>query len=164
MTRLSMRTDESIDAVVEKYADMVYRLACAQTGRRESADDVFQEVFLRLVRKNPTFASEEHRKAWLLRVTINCARKMGTSAWKRRVVPMEILPESGEPDQDGEALALRDALDRLPERERTALHLFYYEGLTAREIGDVTGEKEPTVRSRLTRARAQLRREWEGGS
>ena len=138
MESLSLRTDESIDEVVERYADMVYRLACAQTGRRDSADDVFQEVFLRLVRRNPTFASEEHRKAWLLR-------------------------EHGQAD-DFEALALRDALARLPEKDRAALHLFYGEGLTAREIGAITGEKEASVRSRLSRARAQLRKEWEGGA
>ena len=89
MESLSLRTDESIDEVVERYADMVYRLACAQTGRRDSADDVFQEVFLRLVRRNPTFASEEHRKAWLLRVTLNCCKKLGASAWRRHVVPVE---------------------------------------------------------------------------
>lgn len=91
MESLSLRTDESIDEVVERYADMVYRLACAQTGRRDSADDVFQEVFLRLVRRNPTFASEEHRKAWLLRVTLNCCKKLGASAWRRHVVPVERL-------------------------------------------------------------------------
>lgn len=109
MESLSLRTDESIDEVVERYADMVYRLACAQTGRRDSADDVFQEVFLRLVRRNPTFASEEHRKAWLLRVTLNCCKKLGASAWRRHVVPVERLPEHGQAD-DFEALALRDAL------------------------------------------------------
>ena len=96
MESLSLRIDESIDEVVERYADMVYRLACAQTGRRDSADDVFQEVFLRLVRRNPTFASEEHRKAWLLRVTLNCCKKLGASAWRRHVVPVERLPEHGQ--------------------------------------------------------------------
>lgn len=60
--------------------------------------------------------------------------------------------------------ALRDALARLPEKDRAALHLFYGEGLTAREIGAITGEKEASVRSRLSRARAQLRKEWEGGA
>lgn len=163
MESLSLRTDESIDEIVERYADMVYRLACAQTGRRDSADDVFQEVFLRLVRRNPTFASEEHRKAWLLRVTLNCCKKLGASAWRRHVVPVERLPEHGQAD-DFEALALRDALARLPEKDRAALHLFYGEGLTAREIGAITGEKEASVRSRLSRARAQLRKEWEGGA
>ncbi len=163
MESLSLRTDESIDEVVERYADMVYRLACAQTGRRDSADDVFQEVFLRLVRRNPTFASEEHRKAWLGRGTPNCCKKLGASAWRRHVVPVERLPEHGQAD-DFEALALRDALARLPEKDRAALHLFYGEGLTSREIGAITGEKEASVRSRLSRARAQLRKEWEGGA
>ena len=66
--------------------------------------------------------------------------------------------------QHRKLLALRDALARLPEKDRAALHLFYGEGLTAREIGAITGEKEASVRSRLSRARAQLRKEWEGGA
>lgn len=78
-------------------------------------------------------------------------------------MPVERLPEHGQAD-DFEALALRDALARLPEKDRAALHLFYGEGLTAREIGAITGEKEASVRSRLSRARAQLRKEWEGGA
>jgi RNA polymerase sigma-70 factor (ECF subfamily) len=162
MAGLSLATAESIDAVVAQYADMVYRLACAQTGRRDLADDVFQEVFLRLVRRNPTFARGEHRKAWLLRVTVNCCKKQGTTAWRKRVVPMETLPELTGEGGDLDALALRDALSRLPERERTLLHLFYEQGLTAKEICGITGEQESTVRSRLSRARAHLRSVWEG--
>lgn len=61
------------EAAVRRYADTVYRLAYARTGSREDAEDVFQEVFLRYVRKKPTFKDEEHRKAWLIRVTVNCA-------------------------------------------------------------------------------------------
>ena len=140
---------------------MVYRLACAQTGSRDRADDVFQEVFLRLVRRDPAFASEEHRKAWLLRVTLNCCKKLGTSAWRRRVLPLERLPETEQPD-DFEAVALRDALARLPEKDRAVLNLFYGEGLKSEEIGELFGEKASSVRSRLSRARALLRREWGG--
>ena len=161
MERLSRETEESLDEVVERYADMVYRLACAQTGSRDRADDVFQEVFLRLVRRDPAFASEEHRKAWLLRVTLNCCKKLGTSAWRRRVLPLERLPEREQTD-DFEAVALRDALARLPEKDRAVLNLFYGEGLKAEEIGELLGEKASSVRSRLSRARALLRREWGG--
>lgn len=117
---------------------------------------------MRLVRRNPTFLSEEHRKAWLLRVTINCCKKLGTTAWKRHVVPMETVPERMEAGEGMDALLLRDALSRLPEQERTLLHLFYEQDLTAKEIGRITGEKESTVRARLTRARAHLRSIWKG--
>ena len=66
-----LKTEEIID----KYADMVYRIAVNQTGSREEAQDIFQEVFLRLVRCRDRISGEEHAKAWLIRVTINCAKK-----------------------------------------------------------------------------------------
>ena len=67
-------TAAEAEAVIARYADTVYRTAYAQTGSRMDADDVFQEVFLRYVKARPVFENEEHRKAWLLRVTVNCAR------------------------------------------------------------------------------------------
>ena len=62
------------ESVIRQYADTVYRLAWAYVRNQADADDVFQEVFLRYVRRAPEFENEEHRKAWLLRVTINCAK------------------------------------------------------------------------------------------
>ena len=74
---------------VERYGAMVYRMAYAQTRSRHDADDIFQEVFLRYHRAAPSFESEEHRKAWLLRVTVNCARSLFTAPWRQRSVPLE---------------------------------------------------------------------------
>ena len=67
------RTSQA-EETVRRYSDMVYRLAFARTGNTADAEDVYQEVFLRYLRSDPQFTSEEHRKAWLLRVTINCAK------------------------------------------------------------------------------------------
>lgn len=77
--------EQEKEEVIRRYADMVYRLALARTGNRSDADDVFQEVFLRYVQKAPDFTEEEHRKAWLLKVTVNCSVKLLTSFWKKRV-------------------------------------------------------------------------------
>ena len=74
--KLKLTTEE----IFEKYADMVYRLAVNEMGNRDDAQDVFQEVFMRLVRYRERIATEEHLKAWLIRVTINCARKQQTAA------------------------------------------------------------------------------------
>ena len=83
MTELSLRTRESFDAVMRKYADMVYRLAYSRTGSTFDADDILQEVFLRYIRADKTYNDEEHRKAWLIRITINCTRSFASSAWNR---------------------------------------------------------------------------------
>ncbi len=142
----------SAEGAVERYADMVYRLALARTGAASDADDVFQEVFLRYCRRRPVFDSEEHRKAWLLRVTLNCAKKHWSTAWMRKTEPLTeaLAPES--PEETG----LTEALSRLSPRYRTVVHLYYYEGYSAGEIGRLTGRRESTVRAQLARARARL--------
>lgn len=79
---------EEARAAVERYGPMVYRLALAQTHSAHDADDVFQEVFLRYVRGAPDFTEEEHRKAWLLRVTANCCKKLRGSFWNKHTVSL----------------------------------------------------------------------------
>ena len=74
---------------VAQYGSAVYRLAYAMTRSRSDADDVFQEVFLRLHRSAPDFLNEAHRRAWLLRVTANCAKSLLASPWRRRTLPLE---------------------------------------------------------------------------
>lgn len=79
----------SPEEIIRQYSPMVYRLAFARTGSRSDADDIYQEVFLRYLQVKKPFESEEHRKAWLIRVTINCARKLQASAWFRRTESLE---------------------------------------------------------------------------
>ena len=75
---------DSPEAVIRRYSDMVYRLAFARTGNRSDAEDLYQEVFLRYLTKAPAFTSEDHRKAWLLRVAVNCANRFHTAPWRKR--------------------------------------------------------------------------------
>ena len=88
MADRSLRADDQEEAV-RRYADMVYRLAFARMGNTSDAEDVFQEVFLRYLTSARDFASEEHRKAWLLKVTVNCAKKLHTAPWRRRTEPLD---------------------------------------------------------------------------
>ena len=69
-----------LEEVMKRYQNMVFRLAYSYTRSRSDAQDMCQEVFLRYFRKRPRFDSEEHRKAWLLRVTLNRARSHVSSA------------------------------------------------------------------------------------
>ena len=153
-----MGEDTGLRQVVEIYGDMVYRLALAQTHSGHDADDVFQEVFLRYLRSAPDFREEEHRKAWLLRVTVNCCKKFHGSFWRRHTVALsESLPARNQ--DDGELLEL---LEGLPEKYRAVLHLYYYEGYATEEIGAILGRSPGTVRSQLSRGRALLRDAWKG--
>ena len=165
MRNQSSRADDWIAEVLARYADMVYRLAFAQTRNQQDAEDVFQEVFLRLVRKQPAFECEEHRKAWLIRVTMNCCRTLWLSAWRRQTVLMDdeawnAVPAAEKPEGDDR---LEEALSALPGRYRAVIHLFYEEEMTVGEIAEALGAKPGTVRSQLTRARKLLKRQLTNG-
>ncbi len=157
-TTLMLNT--SIDDVITYYSDMVYKLAYARTGSKHDADDIFQEVFLRYVRKNPTFENESHRKAWLLKVTCNCSNSFFSSFWNKRVVPLSDEVEEVELDLEG--FSLEDELGKLPAKYREVIHLFYYEELSTKEVASILHRKESTVRMQLTRARILLKEIVEG--
>lgn len=157
MEKESLRTDDSREEIVRRYSDMVYRLAMAQVRKYADAEDVYQEVFLRYFAAKPQFASEEHRKAWLIRVTVNCAKKFWASAWVRHTVPLE----EGAVFETREDSTLWEQLQTLPGKYRAVLHLFYYEDLSVEEISDLLNLKPSTVRTQLTRARRLLKRKLE---
>ena len=145
---------DSPEAVIRRYSDMVYRLAFARTGNRSDAEDLYQEVFLRYLTRAPAFTSEDHRKAWLLRVAVNCANRFHTAPWRKRTEPLsEALSV---PAPEGEDLW--EELRRLPEKDRTVLHLYYYEDMTTEEIAQMLDRNPATVRSQLLRARAKLKK------
>lgn len=145
---------DSPEAVIRRYSDMVYRLAFARTGNRSDAEDLYQEVFLRYLTRAPAFTSEEHRKAWLLRVAVNCANRFHTAPWRKRTEPLsEALSV---PAPEGEDLW--EELRRLTEKDRTVLHLYYYEDMTTEEIAKLLDRNPATVRSQLLRARAKLKK------
>ncbi|HJC00196.1 MAG TPA: sigma-70 family RNA polymerase sigma factor [Candidatus Flavonifractor merdavium] len=153
-----MGEETGLRQVMERYGDIVYRLALAQTHSSHDADDVFQEVFLRYLRAAPAFREEEHRKAWLLRVTVNCCKKLHGSFWRRHTVALsEALPAQN--PEEGELLGL---LEGLPQKYRAVLHLYYYEGYATEEIAAILGRSPGTVRSQLSRGRALLRDAWKG--
>ena len=139
---------------VDRWGPAVYRLACAVTGSRSDADDVFQEVFLRYHRAAPDFASQAHEKAWLLRVTVNRCKSLLSSPWRRHSVPLEDVYACPGPEES----AVAEALAALPPKDRTLLHLYYYEGYRTEEMARLLGRESATIRSQLTRARQKLAR------
>ena len=151
-------TPTELEQVMERYGTTVYRLAFAQLHSSADAEDIYQEVFLRYFQKRPKFESEEHRKAWLLKVTLNVCRSCLTSAWWRRTVPLEqdvVLPEP-------QLQEMSQALTQLRLRDRQLLHLYYYEEMSTCEIARLLRRKEGTVRTQLNRARNRLGRILKG--
>ncbi|WP_105203628.1 RNA polymerase sigma factor [Neobittarella massiliensis] len=154
MEQRSLRTNDCTEKVIKQYSDMVYRLAFARTGTKHDADDVFQEVFFRYVKKRPVFRDEEHRKAWLIRVTINCSNSFWSSLWNKNTHELcdEIVFETRE------SIDLHTELNRLPPKYREVVHLFYYENMPLKKISAILHRKNSTVRTQLTRARAMLKK------
>ena len=148
-----------LEEVMGRYQTMVFRLAYSYTRSRSDAQDMCQEVFLRYFCSRPPFASEEHRRAWLLRVTVNRCKTHLTSWWVRRTVPLDDRIPMPEP----EPLVLDEALRQLAEKDRLVIHLFYYEECSTREIARMMRTTEGAVRTRLTRARQRLGKILEGG-
>ena len=166
MTELSLRARESFDAVMRKYSDMVYRLAYSRTGSTFDADDILQDVFLRYIRADKTYNDEEHRKSWLIRITINCTRSYAASAWKRHTDYSEPDPNLGAEDphlsQTETKSDVMNALLKLPEKYRTAIYLHYYEDMSVAQVAKAVGTTETNVKTRLSRGRDMLRELLEG--
>ena len=142
------------ESVIRQYSGLVYRLAYARAGNRQDADEIYQEVFLRYLKKHPKLENETHTKAWFIRVTVNCANSLWRSPWNRYIELTEddFIPETRE------TIDLSHALKKLPPKYREIIHLFYYEDLSTDEIGRILNRKKSTVRAQLTRARQRLKK------
>ena len=153
--------NNDLDALFQTYGDMVYRLALVRTRSVADAEDVVQEVFLRCLRNNPAFKSAEHQKAWLLKVTVNCSKTVLGSAFRRHSVPEDAAGDLVSEDPAADS-TVYDAVMKLPEKYRTAIHLYYYEEYSVKEIAAAMRTTESTVKSWLHRARGLLKEELGG--
>ena len=141
-----------LETLLFQYENTLYRAALAILGDAHEAEDAVQDAFLRCLEKEPDFESPAHEKAWLLRVTVNGCKSRLRSPWRRRTAPLlDTYPAAGPEEQ-----SLMETIGKLPAKDRTVLHLYYYEGYQTAEIAEMTGWREGTVRSRLTRARVKL--------
>lgn len=157
MKNQSRARGDLVEQSIEKYADMIFRIAFLQTKNYASAEDVFQETFLRLYRSKTEFESEEHVKAWLIRVTINLSRNWRNSAWNKKAARLsEDRRHDLSHEYESDCLEVVEAVKALPSKYRQVIHLFYFEDLTVAEIAKILKSKENTVKSQLSRARKML--------
>ena len=159
-----MRSEEEANRAIERYADMVRRICMVHLKNESDTEDIFQTVFLKYVLHSAPFESEEHEKAWFIRVTINACRDLLKSFFRSRVVPLEEWTGSAAPAEQGpEGREVLAAVLALPAKYRDVVYLHYYEGYTAVEISGLLGKSVNTVYTRLTRARQRLQETLEGG-
>lgn len=152
-----------LDDAIEQHSDMVYRICLTITGNAEDAKDAFQEVFLRLVKNQHKITSEEHLKAWLIRVASNCAKSAITSTWNRTTQGIDDKTAGCEPAYEPEGNHLLMELKKLSPKYAIVLYLYYYEEYSIKEIAAMLNKKENSIKTLLTRGRKLLRKNLEEG-
>ena len=152
-----MRSEWEANRAIDRYADLVRRVCMIHLKNHTDTEDIFQTVFLKYVTGSTEFESEEHEKAWFIRVTINACKDLLRSFFRSRTVSLDDLLE--QPDQVPEDhREVLEAVLALPDKYRDVVYLHYYEGYTAPEIGTILHKNPNTVYTLLTRARDELRK------
>lgn len=162
MNMQSLCAGDSIEAIIEKYAKMVFGIAFSHTRNRADAEDIFQEVFLIYHNKKCIFNDEEHRKAWLIRTTTNCSKRVAGSTWRKKMTVLNQTTENIFLFNSNEENLVSDALYKIPIKYRIVIHLFYFEDMSINEIASVLKIKANTIKVQLTRGRMMLRKELKG--
>lgn len=144
---------DELKQTILRNSNTVYRLAYAQTKNTSDADDIYQEVFYRYIRKKPLFESPEHEKAWFIRVTVNCCKTSLKSFWKTKVCELDETFEDTEVEKEDLSFALK----KLPKKYSAVLYLFYFEDMSIKEIASALNLKEGNVGVLLSRARQKLK-------
>ena len=151
--------DQTFSDLYEKYANDVLRFSYFYLGDRQQAEDVTQDVFVRLLTSAPDL-EEGHEKPWLLKVALNRCRDIWRAAWVKRVVlgspAMELTPAPDRMDENLEKQALLESIRRLPTDFRDVILLHYYQGYGISEIAQIMKVPEGTISSRLSRGRKKL--------
>ncbi len=157
--KYSFGTDEYIHYILEKYSKSLIKIAFTYMKNIADAEDIVQEVYISLMRRGKDFDSEEHEKAWLIRVTINQCKNRLKSAWYRKSVPLD-EDISYLPEEESEVLA---AVFELPVKYRSVIHLFYYENYSMQEISKLLRKSPGTIGTWLSRGRKLLKNKLDGG-
>lgn len=145
--------EKSIEKVVRQYADMVYRIAFMMVKNKDDAEDIFQEVFIKLLTGNTKFISEEHRKAWIIKVTKNKCLDFLKKSCNKNKAELDENIKTEEKNNYG----VLDEVNKLPEKYKIVIYLFYYEGYKISEISEILELNESTVKSQLVKARELLK-------
>ncbi len=149
-------TETALCAAMALHGAAVYRLALCRLQNTADAEDVYQDVFLRLFQQDPADWDQERTRAWLLRTAINRCTDLHRFRLRRPVLSLTEIPElAAVPDRSGQELWA--AVARLPKAMRITVHLYYAEGYSTEEAAKLLGVPPATVRTRLRRARMKLK-------
>ena len=150
-------TKDYISDLLDKYGDMVLRIAYTYLKNRADAEDIVQDVFLRIIDKKASFNDENHEKSWLIRATINMCKNKVNLFWNKNKCSIDDVQEFAVSDKYNTDTSGFQAVMALGEKYRVVVYMYYYEGYSTPEIAKVIGKSETTIRSLLHRARNKLK-------
>ena len=149
------RTDKEITEIYMRNRQTVYRVCYAYMKNPADTEDAVQDTFVQMIRKGPVFENEEHEKAWLIRTAENVCRNV-LRYWWRRHEDIDDHYDLQSPDHS-EADSLMQTVMALPDKYKTVVYLYYYEGYSSAEIAGMLGRPQSTIRNYMTEARRLLK-------
>jgi len=156
-----MRSEQEVGNAIERHSDMIRRLCMIHLKNYADTEDIFQTVFLKYVLSSAAFESEEHEKAWIIRVTINACKDLLGSFFRKRTVSLdEVIELPAQASQDHREVL--EAVLSLPQKYRDVVYLHYFEDYTAPQISRILGKNVNTVYTLLTRSKQMLREKLGG--
>ena len=151
-----MRSEQDVNRAIEQYSGMIRRLCMIYLKNYADTEDIFQTVFLKYALSSVSFESDEHEKAWFIRVTINSCKDLLKSFFRSRTVSLdEIIEQPSQLSTDN--IEVLDAVLSLPQKYKDVVYLHYYEGYTAPQISRILGKNVNTIYTLLTRSKQLLR-------
>lgn len=149
----------TIERLVQKYSSMVLQIAYQYSFNKSEAEDITQEVFIKLYNNIKKIKKEEHIKAWLIRVTINLSIDYNRNYWNKNTTSLD----ENYKYFDEETKDVFNELKKLTPEYRNIIYLYYYQGYKISEISEILSMNQNTVSSYLTRARKELKHILEQG-
>ena len=156
MTESLLRTDNEIAEIYRRHVKTVYRVCYTYLQNHADTEDAVSDTFVKMIRNAPKFNEEEHEKAWLIRAAENVCKNF-LKHWSRRSENIADYTNTLKTEDNPETNKLLEAVLSLPDRYKTVIHLYYYEGYTSVQIAEILRKPQSTVRNYLHEARGILK-------
>lgn len=157
MAKALHRTNSEISEIYNRHYKTIYGVCYIYMKSPEDTEDAVSETFIKMLKSAPAFENTEHEKAWLIRTASNVCKDI-LKHWWRKVENLADYSETLKTDDNLEHDDLMGAICRLPDKYKTAIHLYYYEGYNSREISQIIHKPHSTVRYYLREARNTLQK------
>jgi RNA polymerase sigma-70 factor (ECF subfamily) len=163
MIDVAENPSQAVEKALTLFGNDILRLAYSYLKSRHDAEDIVQETLIRMMQAQPVFENEKKEKSWLLQVASNLCKDVLRSADKKKSAAFpEGFDIAAEEENDSGNSDVMTAVLGLPEKYRSVIHLYYFEEYSTKEIAEIVGKNESTVRSLLKRGRDKLKKQLEG--